>query len=422
MRWLYTLLWVLLLPLVFLYLVWRALRQPEYLSHWGERLGFLPPSPSDRPVIWVHAVSVGETRASEPLVRALIEQYSTCRILLTHVTPTGRAAGHALFGDQVTQAYLPYDLPWLVQSFLLRAKPRIGIVMETEIWPNLYHACHTLGTPIHLVNCRLSEHSARGYARFPSLIAPALDNLTGIAAQTDADAQRLSQLGATRVSVAGNLKFDVTPPADTLTRAESLRRIYGNRFVWLAASTRDGEERLILDAWRQLNLDDLLLVIVPRHPQRFDDVARLLQEHDPALARRSSNLPVAPETRLMLGDSMGEMAAYYAACDMAFVGGSLLPLGGQNLIEAAAAGKPVLIGPHTWNFEQAAELAIAAGAALRVANVDELTDAVRHLHDDLPARQAMSAAGLAFAGRHQGATQRILTGLAPDLERITSQA
>lgn len=420
MRWLYTLLWALLLPLVFLYLVWRALRQPDYLSHWGERLGFLPASPDRRPVIWLHAVSVGETRASEPLVRALIEQYPACRLLLTHVTPTGRAAGHALFGDQVTQAYLPYDLPWLVQCFLKRAKPRIGIVMETEIWPNLYHACRTLGTPIYLVNCRLSGRSARGYARFPSLIAPALDNLTGIAAQTDADAQRLGQLGAPRVSVAGNLKFDVTPPADTLARAESLRRLYGNRFVWLAASTRDGEERLILDAWRQLNLDDLLLVIVPRHPQRFEEVARLLQEHDPALARRSSNLPVAPETRFMLGDSMGEMAAYYAACDMAFVGGSLLPLGGQNLIEAAVAGKPALIGPHTWNFAQATEFAIAAGAAWRVADASELAAAVRHLHDDAAARQAMGAAGLAFCRQHQGAARRIMALLSASLDQISS--
>jgi 3-deoxy-D-manno-octulosonic-acid transferase len=421
MRWLYTLFWTLLLPLVFLYLGWRALRQPDYLRHWNERLGFPPLRSNDQPVIWVHAVSVGETRASEPLVRALLEGFPSCRILLTHVTPTGREAGRALFGDQVSQAYLPYDLPWLVHGFLKRAGPRIGIVMETEIWPNLYHACRCRGTPIHLVNCRLSERSARSYARFAPLITPALNCLSGIAAQTGADAQRLNRLGAKRVNITGNLKFDVTPPADTEARADALRRLFGRRCVWLAASTRAGEERLILDAWRQLDLPDLLLVIVPRHPQRFDEVARLMREYDPALRQRSANQPATLETRLMLGDSMGEMAAYYAACDIAFVGGSLLPLGGQNLIEAAIAGKPVLIGPYTWNFEQAAELAIAAGGALRVANADELANAVRRLHNDPPARQAIGAAGRAFAGQHQGAAQRILAQLTPDLERITSR-
>jgi 3-deoxy-D-manno-octulosonic-acid transferase len=416
MRWLYSLLWALLLPMAFIYLGWRAIRQPEYLRHWGERLGNPRLPPGTRPVIWVHAVSVGETRASEPLIRALLVSHPECRILLTHATPTGRAAGLALFGDQVSQAYLPYDLPWLVQRFLAKLEPRIGIILETEIWPNLYRACQARGMPLYLINCRLSERSARGYARVDSLIRPALAGLSGIAAQSPEDAQRLARLGATRVVVSGNLKFDVAPPPNAEAGGEVLRHLIGSRFVWLAASTRDGEERLILDAWRQLDIADLLLVIVPRHPQRFDEVARLLLEFDPGMIRRSANRPVPTATRVMLGDSMGEMAAYYAACDLAFIGGSLLPLGGQNLIEACAAGKPVLIGPHTWNFQQATELAIAAGAAQRVADAAQLAGSLRRLHHDAATRQAMGAAGQDFCRQHQGAVQRILALLAPDLE------
>ncbi len=422
MRWFYTLLWALLLPLAFLYLGWRALRQPEYLHHWSERLGSPGMAMNHAPVIWIHAVSVGETRASEPLIRALIERHPESRILLTHGTPTGRATGRALFGDRISQAYLPYDLPWLVTRFLNDAQPRIGIIMETEVWPNLFRACAARGMPLYLVNCRLSERSARGYARLRSLIQPALGSLSGIAAQSEADAQRLDRLGARQVTVTGNLKFDVTAAPDTRKRARELRQLIGTRFVWLAASTRDGEERLILDAWRQLDLPDLLLLVVPRHPQRFEEVARLLREFDPAMVRRSTNQPALPETRLMLGDSMGEMAAYYAVCDLTFIGGSLLPLGGQNLIEAAAAGKPILIGPHTWNFAEATELAVTSGAAWQVADAQALVDAIRRLHRDAHARQRMSSAGLAFAAIRQGATERILSVLEADLRRITSRS
>jgi 3-deoxy-D-manno-octulosonic-acid transferase len=421
MRWLYTLFWALVLPLVFLYLCWRAIRQPEYLRHWGERLGGLRLAAEGREVIWVHAVSVGETRASEPLIRTLMQRYPAARILLTHVTPTGRAAGRELFGDSLTQAYLPYDFPWFCARFLKTARPRLGIVMETEIWPNLFQACRRRDIPLYLVNCRLSARSADGYGRFPALVRPALACLSGIAAQTEADAGRLRALGAERVQVTGNLKFDVTPAPSGARQATELRRMVGDaRFVWLAASTRDGEERIILDAWRQLNLPDLFLVIVPRHPQRFDEVARMIRAEDPAMIRRSATLPATPETRIMLGDSMGEMGAYYALCDIAFIGGSLLPFGGQNLIEAAAAGKPVLIGPHTWNFEAAAQAAIDAGAAFRIADGAGLGAAVGRLHGDAIKRQQMCARGLAFASVHQGATRRILDVMAPALGTLTS--
>jgi 3-deoxy-D-manno-octulosonic-acid transferase len=420
MRWLYTLLWILILPMAFMYLAWRAVRQPEYLRHWRERLGGVRVADDGRPLIWLHAVSVGETRASEPLVRALRREYPGARILLTHGTPTGRATGRELFGDTVTQAYLPYDLPWLARRFLRRARPSLGIVMETEIWPNLFQGCRDADLPLYLVNCRLSERSARGYRRLLPLVKPTLAAPRGIAAQNESDARRLIEIGARDVTVVGNLKFDVAVPTEAAGKADALRARIGARFCCLAASTRDGEEALLIEAWRQLGLDDALLLVVPRHPQRFEEVARLLRDADPNLARRGGDGPVDGATKIMLGDSMGEMAMYYAACDVAFIGGSLLPFGGQNLIEAAVAGKPILIGPHTWNFEDIAEQALAAGAAWRVGTPGELADALRRLHDEPDARVRMGAAGAAFAARHRGATQRTLEVLAPGLARLTS--
>ncbi len=408
MRFLYSLAWLLALPLAFLHLLKRARRQPEYLRHWGERLGFVPVPPARRPLLWLHAVSVGETRAAAPLIHALRARHPDYAILLTHATPTGRAAGGELFGGGVVQSYLPYDFPPLVWLFLRRARPVMGVVMETEIWPNLYAACAHRGIPLFLVNARLSEKSARGYGRFRALAAPALRGLAGIAAQTESDARRLRDLGAVEVEISGNVKFDVTPPANTEEIARGLRDIFNGRFVLLAASTREGEEALLLDALAGLEIPGLLLVVVPRHPQRFDGVARLLEERKLAHARRSVKHPLPADTRVFLGDSMGELAAYYAAADLAYVGGSLLPLGGQNLIEAAAAGCPALIGPHTWNFAEAAEQATACGAARRVADAGELAVAVLALFNDPIARERMREAGLGFAAANRGATERVM--------------
>lgn len=404
---LYTLAWCLALPFVFLHLVCRAHRQPEYLRHWGERLGAAPRL-AGRPVLWVHAVSVGETRAAAPLIDALRAAYPDHSLLLTHTTPTGRATGAQLFGDAVVQSYLPYDLPWCVRRFLARTRPRLAVILETEIWPNLLAACARQGVPVFLVNARLSARSARGYARFAALTRASLKRFTGIAAQTAADAERLERLGARAVTVAGNLKFDVPPPADTAQRAAQLRAAFGARFVWLAASTREGEEALLLDALPRLDIPELLLVIVPRHPQRFEAVARLIAARGLKFARRSEARAVAADERVYLGDSLGELAAFYAAADLAYIGGSLLPYGGQNLIEAAAAGVPILIGPHTWNFNAAAEQAVACGAALRVADGEALVSAVKALHADAARRQAMAAAGQAYARSQRGATARVM--------------
>lgn len=412
LRLLYSVLLHLASPAIFIRLAWRARRQPEYLAHIGERFGFYgqPVATAKNGLIWVHAVSVGETRAAQPLVEALLAEYPTHRILLTGMTPTGRAAGQEVFGTRVIQAYLPYDLPFAVNRFLRHFSPAFGLLMETEIWPNLLAAAHRHGVPVALVNARLSERSARGYGRFAALTRPAFAHLAGVAAQTAADGARLTALGAPAVEVCGNLKFDVQPPTERLALGQTWRAALAGRPVWLAASTREGEEEMLLDAW-QAQTDGPLLVLVPRHPQRFAEVAALLDRRGLRWRRRSEGLPQAG-TDVWLGDSMGEMAAYYALADLAFIGGSLAPLGGQNLIEAAACGCPVLVGPHTFNFLRATEDAIAAGAATRVADAEELIATVNRLLGEKTGLAAMREACAAFAAAHRGATQRTLDFIA----------
>jgi 3-deoxy-D-manno-octulosonic-acid transferase len=410
MRVLYSLLWWLALPLVLGRLWWRGRREPGYRTHLGERLGFYGRRLEKRPTIMVHAVSVGETRAAEPLIEALLAARPDARILLTHMTPTGRATGRALFarhGDRVVQSFLPYDTGFMVGRFLRHFEPAVCILMETEVWPNLIHGCAARGVPVALVNARLSERSLRRGQRFGGLMMDAARAITLVAAQTDADAARIASLGAPNVAVTGSIKFDVVPPQAALETGAMLRARAGSRPVLLCASTREGEEALILDAYRALETRPagMLLVLVPRHPQRFDEVAHMALARGLTLARRSA-LPAQVDTDVLLGDSMGEMFAYYAACDCAFIGGSLLPLGGQNLIEACALAKPVLVGEHTFNFLQATEEAVAAGAALRVPDAPALLRAAAGLLDDGERRAAMGAHALAFAARHRGATVR----------------
>lgn len=405
-RLLYSLALYLAIPLIALRLVWRARRQPEYLQHLAERLGFYPPA-GDLPCLWVHAVSVGETRAAQPLVSALAAAWPDHRIVLTGMTPTGRATAKEVYGESVTVAYLPYDFPGATQRFLAHYRPRFGVLMETEVWPNLLASAQAASVPVVLANARLSARSARGYGRFSGLARPAFASLAGVAAQTPDDASRLAELGANPVAVCGNLKFDVQPAPATCALGDDWRAKLGLRPVWLAASTREGEESLLLEAWREQRPAGALLVLVPRHPQRFDEVAALCERAGFSTRRRSQGLPDA-DTDIWLGDSMGEMAAYYRLADLAFIGGSLLPLGGQNLIEAAACGCPVLIGPHTFNFAQATQDALAAGAARRVESAPTLVSAVGELLADPAGLKAMREAAAAFAGAHQGATGRIV--------------
>ena len=402
-----TLLWILALPLVLLRLLWRARRQPAYLRHVGERFGrYRVRAPLA--VIWVHAVSVGETRAAEPLVRALLARWPEHSVLLTHMTPTGRDTARTLFTDEprVLRAYLPYDVGCFAHAFLRHFRPMFGVIMETELWPNLLAACRRRRIPVMLANARLSDRSARRYARLPALTALTMKALAAIGAQTAADAARLGQLGARRVTVTGNIKFDITPPAEMLALGQTLRARIGERPVVLAASTREGEEAVLVDAFVRNAPSDALLLLVPRHPQRFDAVAAELAARRLATQRRSADETIAAHTRVLLGDSMGEMFAYYAAADVALIGGSWLPFGGQNLIEACAVGTPVVVGPHTFNFQAVAQDAVRAGAALRAEDADAGMQAALALVADDDARTRFSAAGRAFATTHQGATAR----------------
>lgn len=421
MRLLYTLAWWLALPLVLARLWLRGRQEPGYRQHWGERLGFYArQSRSPMPTLWLHAVSVGETRAAEPLVDALLAQWPDCRIVLTHMTPTGRATGKALFakhGARLVQSYLPYDTGAMPASFLRHFAPRICILMETEVWPNLIHQCNRYKVPVVLANARLSQRSLGKAQRLGKLIADAARGITLVAAQTQDDADRVRQLGVQDVVVTGSIKFDVVVPGAALATGALLRSAIGSRPVLLCASTREGEEPLILDAWLRASLPaNALLLIVPRHPQRFDEVEKLIAAHGLAVQRRSGlgqDGVVAAGTQVLLGDSMGEMFGYYAACDCAFVGGSLLPLGGQNLIEPAALGKPVLIGPHTFNFALVTEQAIAAGGAALVADADALMAQGAALLQDPAELASMGQKALAFANQHRGATPRTVAAIKP---------
>ena len=414
---LYRLALLLVVPLIPLRLLWRGRRERGYWQHWGERLA-LGPLPAD--ALWIHAVSVGEMRAAQPLISALRAAHPDMPLLLTCMTPTGRATAESLYGDFAHIVYLPYDYAWLMRRFMKRIRPRVGILMETELWPNLIHAAARESVPLLLANARLSERSARGYARLAALTRACLARMSGVAAQSEGDAARLTALGARAVTVAGNLKFDITPPPDQLALGAAWRARWGQRPVLLAASTREGEEAALLRAFAAVAPAGVLLVIVPRHPQRFDAVAALIASSGLPYQRRSeiNGADLKPATRALLGDSLGELFAYYAACDVAFVGGSLMPLGGQNLIEAASVGRPVLVGPHIFNFQEATRLALEAGAVVQVEDAGALIAQALNLLQDAPARARMGAAGLAFAARHRGATQRVMTLI----ERLLSGA
>ena len=428
-RFAYTLLWWIALPFLPLRLWWRGRHEPQYRSRIGERFGRYAGAARavGNDVLWIHAVSVGETRAVAPLVERLARERPRCTVLLTHMTATGRETGRALFGNRVVQAWLPYDVPFAVRRFLAHFHPRAGLLVETELWPNLTAAAARIGMPLLLINARLSSRSARGYARIGALARPLVHALAGIAAQTPEDAERLRALGAREIVVTGNLKFDVEIPSGMRDRGRALRERFGvDRRVLVLASTRDGEEALLLDALARAALPaEALVVIVPRHPQRFDAVAALLAEHGLAFARRSGDGAVPADVAIVLGDSMGEMFAYYTAADVAFVGGSLLPLGGQNLIEPIAARVPTLVGAHTLNFAQASAAAVAAGAALRVQDADELFAVAIDLLADAPARERMRANAEAFIAVHRGAVDRLWAWLEPQIvnaERTAGKA
>ena len=405
-RILYTaLLWV-ALPFVLLRLWWRARREPGYREAVAERFGA-----SDLEVkaklLWVHAVSVGEARACAPLVRALQREYPDYDVLMTCLTAAGRETIKQVYGESVLCAWLPYDYPPALQRFLEHYRPRLGVLVETEVWPNLVHVCARHGVPLLLANARMSAKSAKGYEVVGGLSRPAFAALTAVCAQGEADASRIRQLGAARVTVAGNLKFDIEPDATKLEEGKALRPALPHRNVLLLASTREGEEARLLAALGAQD-DGLLVVLVPRHPQRFDEVAALARRMGFALARRSLGEAPRQGLRLYLGDTMGEMAFYYALADVAVIGGSFEPLGGQNLIEACAAGVPVVAGPHMFNFADATRLAVAAHAAVQAPDAAAAIAAARALLADPERRARMGIAGRHLCDEHRGAAERHL--------------
>jgi 3-deoxy-D-manno-octulosonic-acid transferase len=404
----YSLLLRLATPVYLARLWWRGRREPLYRSHWAERLGGVQSAPAPGR-LWLHAVSLGETRAAAALIQALRRQRPDLRLLLTHGTATGREAGAALLGPGDAQAWLPYDTPGAVRRFLRHHRPALGVVMETEIWPNLLQAAQRAGVPMVLANARLSARSQAKGQRLSGLMHPALARFDAVLAQTEADARRLRDSGSAVVQVMGNLKFDVAPAQDLLRRGHAWRRALG-RAVVLAAVTREGEEEPLLREWVAQPAPRPLLLVVPRHPQRFDDVAELIAAQGLFSLRRSSWGEMPPPESLAadvwLGDSLGEMPLYYGCADVALLGGSFAPLGGHNLIEAAACGCPLLMGPHTFNFAEAADLAQQAGAAQRVANLREGVQQAVELAWDAE-RHEWAARALAFAAEHRGAAERM---------------
>ncbi|MBU3726892.1 MAG: 3-deoxy-D-manno-octulosonic acid transferase [Polynucleobacter sp.] len=424
-------------------LLWRSRHHRGYRQHIAERFGFYGAKKLQTQPIWIHAVSVGETHATQALIERLLHEGHP--VLLTHMTPTGREAGSALYWKAIQQGrlqqvYLPYDICWAIERFLKRFRPQLGLLMETEAWPGFVFRAHQLGIPLFLINARLSERSFKRVQSFGQAGQILFQSFTGILAQSGHDAKRYQALGVKNVHIVGNMKFDIASQPETLALGmhwKNAIQVQG-RLAVCAASTRAGEEMIILEAWKHILTTNNwtsppLLMMVPRHPDRFSEVADLIYQSGLAFERRSgmsdprSSEEVDPSLHwakidVLLGDSMGEMAAYYAASDFVVMGGSLLPTGGQNLIEACANGCPVILGPHTYNFQKASEDAIACGAAIRVTGdlnselINALAKAIEELLVNNAERKKRTDYALHFAAEHQGATQRILDQLKPALQ------
>jgi len=423
---LYSLFFYLLTPLIVLRLLWRSLKAPVYRQRWNERFGFYRGSyPQD--VIWFHAVSVGEAEALFPLLRLLLARHPGAKLLVTTTTPTGSARVQATFGDRVTHVYLPYDLPCVIRRFLTRFQPRLAVIMETEIWPNLYAACGKRNIPLFLINARLSEKSANGYRRIPSLVHGALAKVSLIAAQTRDDAERFVGIGAKAdtVKVLGNMKFDIQIAEETIAEGHRLKsQVFGERFVWIIASTHKNEEAVFLDVYPDIKakIPELLMVIVPRHPERFLEVKKLCEERRLDVVMRTSGDNCTFSTDVYIADTMGELKMLYAAADAAFIGGSMVPVGGHNLLEAAAASVPVMFGPYMANFKEIAEGVLARNAALQCLTQQDIVSTVHSLYADSERRAELARRAGAFLQENRGAIAAIaeLIGAAVKTEEESS--
>ena len=413
MRVVYSFVLYLLAPLVVLRLFWLGHRNPDYRSRWTERFGFPDKIMSDDKLIWLHAVSVGEVQAARPLVNGLLEEYPDFRILITTMTPTGADTVRQYFADTVNHFYLPYDLPVSVKRFISIIDPTILIVMETELWPNLFHYCQENNVPVVVVNARMSEKSAKGYRRLSSLTRSTLTNISLIVAQGQKDAERLIALGADRnkVKVTGNLKFDIYFPHSVSEQAQALRRYLSvNRPVWIAASTHEGEERIILDAFAKIleKQSQCLLVIVPRHPERAPGVKELCNRRNLKVLCKTDNIECDESTQVFILDTLGELPMYYAASDVAFVGGSFTEIGGHNMLEPASLGVPVIMGPHVFNFQEISQLLLDEGVAWKVSCADELSSRVCGLLDDANLRHSTGERGRNIVLKNRGNVENVM--------------
>jgi 3-deoxy-D-manno-octulosonic-acid transferase len=415
MRLFYTLLWYLLMPFLFIRLWWLGVRAPAYRGRWQERLALGYRQRLDR-CVWVHAVSVGETLAAAPMIEALLQRYPDMPLLVTTTTPTGSERVRALFGDRVHHVYWPWDTPGVIARFWRQFNPRLVILLETELWPNLIAAARARSVPVLLANGRLSARSHRGYARLRGLMRPMLQSLEALAVQTPVEAERFMDLGAVaeRVTVTGNVKFDISLDDALRERARQLRDELGDRPVWIAASTHPGEDEVVLAAHQRLRqrCPDALLILVPRHQERFDQVAALVQQGGHQLVRRSRGEVVQADTTVYLADSMGELLMLFGAADIAFVGGSLVQVGGHNLLEPALWSKPIISGPVLHNFTLIADLLGAAGAHRLVENEEQLAALLQHLFADPEQCRQMGARAAGVVEQHRGALLKLLAMLA----------
>lgn len=418
---LYQILWQIAPPFLRRYLRRRAKLAPNYANHWTERFGHPYPHPLKQ-AIWIHVVSVGETRAAIPLIHQLQQLFPHAPLLMTQTTPTGRATVKHLF-PQAQCRYLPYDKKSWVKQFLQDHQPRFGVIMETEIWPNLYTACAQKNIPLFLANARLSEKSLRGYRKIRTLVAPALSSLSGCFAQTDADAQRLKTIGAAHIEVCGNIKYDITVPPPMHELAQSFKHRIGNRPVVVCASTRfyhnQDEAHLLLDAWAKLETGDILLVIIPRHPERFDTTFEYAKKLNFTCQKRSDNQTISAKTQIWIGDSIGEIFAYYQCADIAFVGGSLVDSGCHNIIEPMVCHLPTLFGPSTYNFADVAAKAITADAAKQIQSADDWATTVLDLLKNPQQREEMSNCASRFIQQHRGASKKIALNIAQKINQKT---
>jgi len=407
----YNILFTLILPIIVLRLLWRAIKAPAYARRWAERFGCVKAPSGAQPYVWIHAVSVGESIAAAPLIRKLRQEQPQLPIVVTTMTPTGSSQVKALFAEDVQHVYAPYDHPWFVQRFLRAFKPQLLVIMETELWPNIIHYTKASGAKVIVANARLSERSARGYEKFPKLGKPMLKEIDCIAAQASNDAQRFVRLGVAEESlvITGSVKFEMDIDNSLTQKAAAIAAlIEGKRPVLIAASTREGEEAKVLSAFRSClaRLPDLLLILVPRHPERFNDVAKLCANNGLTVVKRSEQAQVTELTNVFLGDSMGEMLAYFSNSDVAFVGGTLVDTGCHNVLEPAALGLPILVGPSQFNFQTICEQLQEVDALRTVADERMLAAAIIELFSDAILRERMGAAGKTLVAANRGALQR----------------